>query len=190
MKYTCIFLAQGFEPLEALAPMDILKRGKTNAIFVSVNQERIVKSTQGYGICADMTWEEFRTSVAAEQIECMIFPGGLPGADNLGEHGELMSLMKSHYADGRLTCAICAAPARVLAANLGNILSGCSMTAYEGFEAELEAAGAISTAEGVSTCGHMITAKGPGLAMDFGFAILSALKSPEVTDLVKKGMML
>lgn len=202
MKGTYIFLAHGYEPLEALAPMDILRRGGVNAQFVSTDEDYFAESTQGYSIVTDLCWEEFLEEVEAEGIECMIFPGGLPGADNLGGNSELMEMMLKHFSEGGLTCAICAAPARVLAANLkggagaeGASVSGRTMTAYAGFESELEAAGAkvadpAAGGDKVVTDGNLITAKGPGLAMDFGFAILTALRGPEVCAQVRKGMML
>lgn len=190
MRNCYIFLANGFEPLEALAPMDILRRGKVNVKFVSLTEDCSVNSTQGYSFSAELCWSEFLKESEAEGIECMIFPGGLPGADNLGTCEPLMKIMKEHFAEGKLTCAICAAPARVLAANLQGQIDGRSMTAYKGFEGELAAAGAQPTEDGVTVDGNLITGKGPGLAMDFGFAILTALKGEEVTKLVKAGMML
>lgn len=201
MKGTYIFLAPGFEPLEALAPMDILRRGGVDAQFVSTDEDYFAESTQGYSIVTDLCWEDFIDESQSEGIECMIFPGGLPGADNLGANAQLMDIARKHYDDGGLTCAICAAPARAIAANLD--VKGRHMTAYEGFESELEAAGAIVGQADTSSAtdsevgddkvvidGNLITAKGPGLAMDFGFAILTALRGPEVCAQVRRGMML
>lgn len=224
MKGTYIFLAPGFEPLEALAPMDILRRGGVQAQFVSTDEDYFAESTQGYSIVTDLCWEDFLDESQTEGIECMIFPGGLPGADNLGGNSQLMEIARNHYDEGGLTCAICAAPARTIAANLD--VKGRHMTAYEGFEGELEAAGAIvgqavaatgvagnavTSSDGLesgqnkvgdnaadSAVGkdkvvidrNLITAKGPGLAIDFGFAILTALRGPEVCTQVRKGMML
>lgn len=193
MKGTYIFLAPGFEPLEALAPMDILRRGGVQAQFVSTDEDYFAESTQGYSIVTDLCWEDFIDESQSEGIECMIFPGGLPGADNLGGNAQLMDIARKHYDEGGLTCAICAAPARAIAANFD--VKGRHMTAYEGFESELEAAGAIvgqavAANDKVVIDDNLITAKGPGLAMDFGFAILTALRGPEVCAQVRRGMML
>lgn len=190
MKTGYIFLADGFEPLEAIAPMDILRRGKMDVQYVSISDDYIVESTQGYQIIADLNWEEFLEDITDKGLDFMVFPGGLPGADNLGQCEELGKILKIHYDNGGLVCAICAAPARALARVLGDSLAGRRMTAYEGFEPELQAVGATATGEGVTVDGNLITAKGPGLAMDFGFAILTALADAQTTAAVRKGMML
>lgn len=190
MKSIYIFLAEGYEPLEALAPMDILRRAKLDAKFVSLDASRSVTSTQGYAITADLTWDEFIGDRKKNETACLIFPGGLPGADTLGQNKALADILNGHFDKGALTCAICAAPARVLARNLGDKVTGRRMTCYEGFEEDLAAAGAVPTAEGVTVDGNLITAKGPGLAVEFGLAILSALVDPRIHGVVKGAMML
>lgn len=192
MKGIYIFLAEGYEPLEALAPMDILRRAGVAARFVSVTADHSVKASQGYAITADLNWDEFCACDDNSSAEgCMIFPGGMPGSDNLAAHDALVELMRGHFDKGGLTAAICAAPARMLAARLGHErVGGRRMTAYAGFEGELEAVGAVVTGGSVVRDGNMITAKGPGLAMDFGFALVDALCSEEVRKTVRKGMML
>ena len=193
MKGIYIFLAEGYEPLEALAPMDILRRAKLDVKFVSLSSSKLVPSTQGYAIEADLCWQEFLSSVQTEGTgasDCMIFPGGLPGAQTLGENAVLMDLLRAHWADGGLVGAICAAPAKVVAANLKGCLDGKRMTVYEGWEKDLEAAGASPTGTGVCLDGQLVTAKGPGLAVDFGLALLARIVDPRIYDVVKHAMML
>lgn len=191
MKGVYIFLAPGYEPLEALGPMDVLHRANIDARFVSISDGCIPLSTQGYGIGAHLTWEEFVSEADTDGYDgCMIFPGGLPGADNLGGFRELMDLMKDHFDNGGLTCAICAAPARVLGTNLQGRLSGRKITVYEGFEKELAPYGAICTGASVQKDGNLITAKGPGLAIDFGLAILDSMVDHRIYEVVKHAMML
>lgn len=191
MKGNYIFLAEGYEPLEALAPMDILRRAKLDVKFVSLTDELLVPSTQGYAIEADLCWEDFYSLVELDGSDgCMIFPGGLPGADSLGSFGPLMEILSKHYDRGGLVCAICAAPARVLANCLEKRLTDRKMTVYEGFEKELSAVGADVCGDGVVVDGNLITAKGPGLAVDFGFAILSKLVDHRICDVIKHAMML
>ena len=191
MKGTYIFLAEGYEPLEALAPMDVLRRAGVKCRFVSVETGLLPASTQNFGLQADMDFNEFKEEIARDGgAECLIFPGGLPGADNLGDNEALMEILKEHFSAGRLTCAICAAPARVLAKNLGKALSGRRMTAYDGFGDQLEAAGAVYTAADVEADGNLITAKGPGLAIDFGLAILDRLVDHRIFAVAKHAMML
>lgn len=205
MKGNYIFLAEGYEPLEALGPMDVLCRARVKVNFVSTVPAgaavgssalcQTIPSTQGYALPVQMSWEEFLetekggASRSDGGCGCMIFPGGLPGAATLGENPVLMDMLREHYANGGLVAAICAAPAKVLARNID--VRGKRMTVYSGFEQELIGAGAISTEENVVIDGNLITAKGPGLAIDFGLAILSKLVSDQrVTETVKHAMML
>jgi len=191
MKGNYIFLAEGYEPLEALAPMDVLRRAKLDVQFVSLTDELLVPSTQGYAIEADLCWEDFYSVVELDGNDgCMIFPGGLPGADSLGAFSPLTQILSKHYDRGGLVCAICAAPARVLASCLEKRLTDRKMTVYEGFENELTAVGAIATGEPIVIDNNLITAKGPGLAVDFGLAILSKIADPRVCEVVKHAMML
>lgn len=184
-----IFLAPGFEPMEALVPMDVLRRARLDAKFVSLNNDLAVPSTQGYAITADLTWDEYLAeSPEVAEDGCMVFPGGLPGAETLGRFEPLMARLRGHFAAGGLVAAICAAPAKVVAANLP--VAGRKATVYEGFEEELKAAGAVCLPDGVVEDGNLITAKGPGLAMPFGFAVLRALTDERVCAVVKKAMML
>ena len=190
MKGTYIFLAEGYEPLEALAPMDVLRRAHIDCKFVSISDDLLPKSTHDATIQADLTWGQFLKEKDEKGIDALIFPGGLPGADNLGGNTALASVLRGHFSNGGLTCAICAAPGRVLARNLGTALEGRKMTVYEGFGAELDAVGAINTAADVQVDGNLITAKGPGLAIDFGLAIMERLCDRRVYDVVKHAMML
>ena len=184
-----IFLAPGYEPLEALAPADVLKRAKLDVRFVATEGGPVPPSTQQYGIVPDLQWGEFLSELkAGVRIAAMIFPGGLPGADFLGANEALMDVLRAHYAEGGLTCAICAAPGRVLAPNID--VEGRRMTMYAGMENELLEAGALYTAAGVEQDGNLITAKGPGLAIEFGLKILENLVDPRVYEVVKKAMML
>lgn len=186
MVYT--FLTPGYEPLEALAPMDILRRARIDAEFVSVENLPVPESTQGYGISAGMDMETFLGVWDGSPDNCLVFPGGLPGAADLGCNEILMELTKAHFAKGGLVCAICAAPAKVVARNLD--VRGRRMTVYAGLEENLEAAGAIPTGESVTEDGNLITGKGPGVALDFGFAILRRLADPRVCEVVRKAMMI
>lgn len=190
MKGTYIFLADGYEPLEALAPMDILRRANVKCKFVSMDGSPVVNSTHNFGIQATLTWDEFVKESEDTGIECLIFPGGLPGADNLGGDERLAAILRKHFAQGGLTCAICAAPERVLAKNLGTALSGRKMTGYAGFDKGITAVGGIYTGADVEVDGNLITGKGPGLAIDFGLAIMKKLVDPRIYDVAKHAMML
>ena len=190
MKGTYIFLADGYEPLEALAPMDILRRANVKCKFVSMDGSPVVNSTHGFGIQATISWDEFVSESEKDGIDCIICPGGLPGAENLGTDERLAAVIRKHFAQGGLTCAICAAPELVLARTLGTALSGRRMTGYEGFDKGITAAGGIYTGANVEVDGNLITAKGPGLAIDFGLAIMKKMVDPRIYEVAKHAMML
>ena len=191
MKGVYMFFADGFEETEAIAPADVLRRGGIDVKKVSINGSLGVSSSHGVHILTDMTFSEFRNQVVLEGTsaqDVMIFPGGLPGSDNLAACDELMDMMQKHYAEGGCVAAICAAPSVVL----GKLpdLKGRKMTCYDGFEPALVAKGVEYTKEGVVTDGNIITGRGAGHAVNFGLAILAYLKGQDAADQVARSIML
>lgn len=187
MKGVYVFLADGFEETEALAPLDILRRGGVEAKTVSINDGKVVTGAHGVPVTADLSYDEF-TSGIANGMEALVFPGGMPGTKNLAAHEGLMDMMKSHYAEGGLLAAICAAPGLVIS-QLPD-LEGVKFTCYDGFEAPVIAKGGEYVKAPAVTCGKIITGRGPACAVDFGLAILGALRGEELADKVGKAMML
>ena len=191
MKGVYMFFADGFEETEAIAPADVLRRGGIDVKKVSINGSLGVSSSHGVHILTDMTFSEFRNQVVLEGTsaqDVMIFPGGLPGSDNLAACDELMDMMQKHYAEGGCVAAICAAPSVVLGKLPG--LKGKRMTCYDGFEPALVAKGVEYTKEGVVTDGNIITGRGAGHAVNFGLAILAYLKGQVAADQVARSIML
>lgn len=191
MKGAYVFFANGFEETEALAPIDVLRRGGVNIRIVSIYDERTVTGSHGIPMGADMTFGEFLGSVelpgtTAEDL--MLFPGGLPGSSNLAECGKLMELMVKHYEEGGTVAAICAAPSLVLSKLPG--IEGKTMTCYDGFEPALIEKGVKHVKEGVVADGNIVTGRGAGHAVAFGLAILAHLKGQETADRVAKSIML
>ena len=191
MKGVYMFFADGFEETEAIAPADVLRRGGIDVKKVSINGSLGVSSSHGVHILTDMTFSEFRNQVVLDGTsaqDVMIFPGGLPGSDNLAACDELMDMMQKHYAEGGCVAAICAAPSVVL----GKLpdLKGRKMTCYDGFEPALVAKGVEYTKEGVVTDGNIITGRGAGHAVNFGLAILAYLKGQDAADKVARSIML
>lgn len=182
MKKTYLFLADGFEDIEALAVVDILRRGGVEVQTVSITDGLEVKSAHGVTVKADTLLKE----VLSDKAECLVFPGGMPGAENLGNCKPLIEWMQTHYEAEGLVAAICAAPALVL----GHLKTGRrpKMTGYPGFEQYLTEADVLT--EGVVVDGRIITGKGPGFACAFGLEILRVLRSAEVADTVAAGMLL
>ena len=191
MKGVYMFFADGFEETEAIAPADVLRRGGIDVKKVSINGSLGVSSSHGVHILTDMTFSEFRNQVVLDGTsaqDVMIFPGGLPGSDNLAACDELMDMMQKHYAEGGCVAAICAAPSVVLGKLPG--LKGKRMTCYDGFEPALVAKGVEYTKAGVVTDGNIITGRGAGHAVNFGLAILAYLKGQDAADQVARSIML
>lgn len=189
MKGVHIFLANGFEDMEALATRDVLLRGGVPVVTVSITDDYLVESSHGLEVTADTSWadlEVMEPGTAPEDV--MIFPGGMPGSRNLAQHAELMEILQDHWARGGAVAAICAAPGLVVSQLPG--LSGRCFTCFDGFEDALIAAGAVYTPEGTVTDNNLITGRGAGWAVDFGLAILAYLRGPEAAAKVKAGLML
>ena len=163
MKTIFVFLADGFEEIEALAPVDILRRAGLSVKTVSVMEEQVVAGAHGVPVLADVMFDE----VNAEDAEMILLPGGLPGATNLDAHQGLSQMILDFAKEEKPLAAICAAP--LVFGNRG-LLEGKKATCYPGFETYLK--GAQYTAALVEKDGNFITGKGPGAAMEFAFAIV------------------
>ena len=174
----CIFLADGFEEMEAIIPRDILKRGGVDVCTVGVGGE-VVTSAYGLSIKTDMTVE----NVDFNKIEGIILPGGMPGTTNLEQNKKVIEIINHCNKNKIMIGAICAAPS--ILGKLG-ILEGKLVCCYPGFEKYLK--GAEISEEKVAKSGHIITSKGPGTAINFGFELLDYIKGDNFSDKVKKGM--
>ena len=186
-----LFLAEGFEIVEAMAPADMISRAGIPLTTVSISQERLVSSSHGIQVYADIVWDEFKSGIAVEELradDILIFPGGMPGSVNLAEKTELMDILQKHFGRGGNVAAICAAPSVVL--GLLPDLEGKTMTCYDGFEDTLKEKGVIHTREGVAKDGRIITGRGAGHTVAFGLEILAAIKGREAADSVARSIML
>ncbi|MBQ2452764.1 MAG: DJ-1/PfpI family protein [Bacteroidales bacterium] len=189
-----IFLAEGFEEIEAIAPADILRRSTRQVYLVSISESLAVTSAHQITVQADMNWEEFishHADALAENREktALVFPGGLPGAENLANHKTLMSLAGEHFRAQGIVCAICAAPGTILPRLEGCDIQNRKFTCYPGFEENPLSQGAVYTGESCCRDGHLITANGPGSAMEFGYCIAAALTTESAIAVLKNGMM-
>ena len=182
MNVYYLFLAPGFEEIEAIAVVDILRRGGVDVRTVSVGGGNEVTGAHQVTIRADVSLEQIRP----EEAECLIFPGGMPGAQHLSECEKLVTILQHHYDQERTVAAICAAPALVLSHLKTN--RKLRVTCYPGFEKYLPDFEVV--ADGVVVDGKMITGKGPGFAILFGLAILEQLRSAQVAGEVAAGMLL
>lgn len=173
------FLANGFEEVEALAPVDILRRGGVEVVLVSITASRSVETSHGVTIEADCHIADANLADA----DLLVLPGGMPGASNLLDSEAVCSALKAQHEAGKLIGAICAAP--MVLGQLG-ILEGKRATCYPGFEQYLQ--GATPTGELVTVDGNITTGKGPGAAFAFGYQLLSNFVSDEELEALKKGM--
>lgn len=177
---TYLFLAEGFEEVEALTPVDLLRRAGVDVMTVAVGEFRQVTGAHGITVEADLLLDDEDMTDA----EMLIAPGGMPGAKNLADSHKVCELFKAQAARGGYVAAICAAPA-VLLAPLG-ILDGKKATCYPGFEEPLAQHGATHVAgERVVRDGNVITSNGPSSAMPFALALVDALcpgSAKEVAD--------
>ncbi len=191
MKGVYVFLANGFEETEALAPVDILRRGGVDVKTVSVNYDKFVTGSHKVTVVADLTYGEFKSEVeleGTEEKDTIIFPGGMPGTKNLAENAEIINFMRLHYAEGGTVAAICAAPGLVVS-QLPS-LEGKHFTCFDGFEDAPIARGGIYEKKPAVSEGNLITGRGAGCAVEFGLAILAHLKGKEEAAKVRHAIML
>lgn len=161
-----VMLADGFEELEALTPVDILRRGGIEVKTVGVTS-RVVIGSHGISVVADILPEE----IPLDKVDMVIFPGGMPGATNLDKAEITDKVIEAARANGARLAAICAAP---LVLGHRGLLKGRRATCYPGFEGELY--GAEYTKESVVTDGDITTGNGMEAAMEFAKELLSLLK--------------
>ena len=170
-----VFLADGFEEIEALAPVDILRRADVEVKTVSINDSFEVTGAHGITVCADILFGDVE-----KDADMLVLPGGMPGTVNLGNFEPLCDMLKKAKCP---IAAICAAPS--VFGELG-LLKGKKATCYPGFEDKLE--GAEISDLPVVVSGNVITSRGAGTAHLFGFALLEILKDKETADSLKKAM--
>ncbi len=184
MSKVYVYLADGFEDIEALTPVDFLRRAGIEVRTVSINSTLEVTSAHGVTVKAD----QLVTDTDTADADLLVAPGGMPGAANLAACQAVCDAFSAQAITGRLVAAICAAPA-VLLASIG-ILNGRSATCYPGFESALEAAGATHVAERVVTDGNIITANGPSSAIPFALTLIAALSGEQKAAEVAAGILL
>lgn len=173
-----IILADGFEEVEAIEPLDIMRRCGIEAVTVSLGADTVT-GAHGVAVRPDITIDK----VEPDKMEALVLPGGAPGYQNLDASPAVHSLINRALADGRYLCAICAAPSIL---GKKQILSGKNATCFPGFESSLYGANVVD--DKAVTDGKIITARGAGAAADFGFAIAKALAGAEKADEIKRTM--
>ena len=189
MKGVNIFLADGFEDIEALAVNDVLRRGGVAVNLVSIGDDPFVCSSHALTVGVENFLSEMDLGAAGtDRRDVMIFPGGMPGSDNLAACRPLVGAMKEHYAAGGTVAAICAAPGTML--SLLDDWQGKSFTCFDGFEGRIEARGGVFDPRPAVTSGRIITGRSAAHALSFAFEILSVLKDEQTVSKVRHAMYL
>ena len=175
-KRVIVLLAEGFEEVEAVTPIDYLRRAGVELTTAAIGKNPAVKGSHGIQITADTTMESLLKEGKPDVSgwDGVVVPGGLPGSDNLAASTETQGFLKEMGGAGRIICAICAAPARVLAP-LG-LLEGKKFTCYPGEEKKVS--GGEWKQERVVVDGNIITSRGAGTAGEFACAIIDMLAGP------------
>lgn len=178
MSKVCVFFATGFEEIEALTVVDLLRRESIDTDMVSIMEDKTVEGSHHIPVVTDKLLKE----VDFEQVDVIVLPGGGAGTKNLEACEALMEQVDAFAAGEKTVCAICAAPS--ILGHRGH-LQGKKAIAYPGFEKELTGAEVIY--EPAVIDGKIITGRGMGCAVDFGLAIVEYLKGAEVKkELAKK----
>ena len=173
-----VFLANGFEEVEALTPVDVLRRGGVDVKTVGIGGKTVIGS-HNIPVTADLNEDE----VDFDALSGVVLPGGMPGTKHLDASETVKTALAAAKEKGALIAAICAAPS-VLGHN--GLLNGRRATCFPGFESEL--AGATLCADLAVTDGNVVTGKGAGAALPFALALLGYLKGADVADKVKSAL--
>ena len=207
-----IILADGFETIEALTPLDVLRRCGVEVTTISLNQTRAVRSSHGVTVEADATMEDFMhncnccasaigtgtstsnagtsssasssTTASSTVRQALILPGGYPGYKNLCDSPEVGALITQFHKEGKLLCAICGAPTALKA---NQICRGAAITCHTSVKEELSDYYSILSSAVVKYM-NIITGMGAGRSLDFAFAIAESLTSKEKVEEIKAKM--
>ncbi len=180
MKKVLIPLAAGFEELEAVTVIDILRRANISVTVAGLN-DGVITGSRGIRILPD----EILDTNSASDYDMIVLPGGLPGADNLNNDSRIHRLLKQMADDGRYIAAICAAP-KVLAA--AGLLDNKEVTSFPDALSDTNTVGMRYTGKAIVTDGNVITSRGPGTAMDFSLELVRLLVGAETQQQVEQGL--
>ncbi len=168
-----VYLADGFEEIEAVSIIDVLRRADFDVRTISVTGNIEINGSHQIKIIADQLFE----NTNHENIDMIVLPGGMPGAKNLNNHQGLKKQISLFNELNKPLAAICAAP---LVFGHSGILKNVRATCYPGFENQLH--DAITTSEDIEVSGHIITGKGVGVAIKFALKIVEMLKGKKLAE--------
>ncbi len=170
MGKAAVFFGTGFEEVEALTAVDILRRAGVETVMVSVMEERSVTGSHSISVKADALLSE----VDFDSLDVIVLPGGMPGTANLEACGELMAQVDAFMAQDRIVAAICAAPS--ILGHRG-FLKGRKACSFPSFESHLEGAEVMDRPAVID--GNIVTGRGMGAAVPFALAIVEKLQGKD-----------
>ncbi len=182
MAEVLIFLTDGFEEIEAIAPADILRRAGVGVTLVSITGARQVTGSHNIPVICDALYDDVKARAETFGYDALILPGG-PGTKNYHEHGELLALLRAYFGKGKLIAAICAAPS--VFGRMG-LLNGKKATCFPGYEQELAGAEFLTDAV-VEDC-NIITSRSAGTALNFGLRLAAALAGRDAAEKIRTGI--
>ena len=193
VKRALVILAQGFEEVEAITPVDYLRRAEIEVITAALDKDRLVTGSRGIPVMADTTLKSLaeEKKFSPSHWDAVILPGGLPGSNNLAASNEVTNFIIAMAGDDKWVCAICAAPALVLGPL--DLLTGRKFTCYPGLEEKVKGANwqedrVIIDINPAPKKSGIITSRGAGTAGEFAAAIISSLlndaKGKEIAEKV------
>ena len=183
-KKVIVLLAEGFEEVEAVTPVDYLRRAGLSVTVAALGESTLVKGSHGITVTADAAFKALDASVA--NWDAVVIPGGVPGADNIAADKDALAFIVKMATAEKVVAAICAAPARVLAPV--DILIGRGFTCYPGLEKQVH--NAAWNEDSVVVDGGLITSRAAGTAGLFSIAIIEALLGEAEADKIAKSVLL
>ena len=182
MVNTAVLFATGFEEVEGLTVVDLLRRANINTIMVGV-EEKKVTGAHDVNITTDKTLDE----INIDQLDALILPGGAPGFQNLRKNKRVLSMIKDAYEKKKIVAAICASPSVLATAG---VLKNKKATIYPGMEEEIKKGEGIIQDDLVVVDNNIVTSKGPATTMLFALKLIELLKDKETSEDVKNKVLL
>ncbi len=179
-KKILILLADGFEEIEAITIIDVLRRAEFHVTTAGVSG-KMIAGAHGLKVEADIELSKYK-----DTPDAVILPGGMPGSKNLGESPLAAEIIKKVHSQKKIIGAICAAPALALAKH--GILEGKKATCYPGFEQHF-GSGVKFSSDRVVIDGNVITSRGPGSALEFALELVNQLGEPKKAEALREGML-
>lgn len=182
MKKALVLFADGFEEIEALTVVDVLRRGKVDCVMCSIGDTEYVNGAHDIPVKCNI----LLSKINPNDYEALVIPGGMPGAKNLRENDEVINLVKRFNSENKILGAICAGP---IVFERAGILNGASATSYPGFKDKLDASVYVENKLVVQDK-NIITSRGPATASYFGLKILENLMGKSIADNIKSDMLI